>query len=524
MTSVNESVERQFQRFGPAYRWLVTVGGLIGAMTMILAATMVNVAVPSIMGAFGVGQDLAQWASTAFLATMVASQLLNVWMVTALGPRVAFSMTLIVFTLGALICAVSPNIEVLIVGRILQGFSAGVIQPLVMATIITVFPAERRGFAVGLYGMGVTLAPSFGPLLGGITIDAMAWRDIFVVILPLAGVAFVMGLAFMPTQKLSRSLPRFDWAGFALLCTALVCLMTGVGNGQRWGWVSNDIVGLFVVGFSAAVLFVYWQARTAVPLLDLTLFLNPRFAAAMVIAFVFGAGNFASNYAIPVFTQAVQGFSATDAGMVLVPAGILLVVMIPFSGRLADMVAEHIPIMIGCAVFAFASYLLAASDVNTPFLSMALFAIGTRLGLGLVMPNMGSAAMKSIKMERLNQGAGTYNFTRQLGGAFGVNGLVAIVEMRTARHAEHLAATQTSDNALTREFLEKTEHMLRESGVPEALQHTGAMDYLGKVIHAQATTFGFQDGLMVIAVVFVAAMVPAWLLRRTRRTLVPQAA
>ncbi|MFQ5765799.1 MAG: MFS transporter, partial [Rhodospirillales bacterium] len=234
MTSATQTVEQQFARYGPAYRWLVTIGGLIGAMSMILSATMVNVAVPSIMGAFGVGQDLAQWASTAFLATMVASQLLNAWMVSALGPRLAYSMTLVVFTAGAFICAASPTIEVLIVGRILQGFSAGIIQPLVMATIITVFPGDRRGFAMGLYGMGVTLAPSFGPLAGGITIDAMDWRDIFIVVLPLVGVAFIMGLAFMPGKRFSRQLPRFDWTGFVLLCLALVCLMSGVGNGQRW--------------------------------------------------------------------------------------------------------------------------------------------------------------------------------------------------------------------------------------------------------------------------------------------------
>ena len=496
----------------------MTIGGLIGAMSMILSATMVNVAVPSIMGAYGVGQDMAQWASTAFLATMVASQLLNTWMVSALGSRLAYSMTLVVFTVGGLICAASPNIEVLIVGRVMQGFSAGVIQPLVMATIIQVFPAERRGFAVGLYGMGVTLAPSFGPLFGGITIDAMAWRDIFLTPLPLVGVAFVMGLIFMPTKQLSRHLPRFDWTGFTLLCTALVCLMSGIGNGQRWGWVSNDIVLLFVAGFAAAALFVYSQTRAAFPILDLTLFLNGRFAAAMVIAFVFGAGNFATNYAIPVFTQTVQGFSPTNAGMVLVPAGILLVVMIPFSGRLADMVAEHLPIMVGTILFGLSAYWMAGADTNTPFLMMAVFAIGSRLGLGLVMPNMGSAAMKSISLARLNQGAGTYNFTRQLGGAFGTILLVVVIEMRTAFHADALAATQTIDNSLTREFLDKARRLLAESGVPEALHQSGALDYLGKVVHAQATTFGFQDGFLVIALVFAAALIPALVLRQTKRT------
>ena len=488
---------------------------MIGAMSMVLSATMVNVAVPSIMGAFGVGQDMAQWAATAFIATMVASQLLNTWMVQAFGQRLAYSMTLIFFIVGAVVCVTSPTIEVLILGRIMQGFSAGVIQPLVMATIISVFPADRRGFAMGLYGMGVTLAPSFGPLAGGVTIDALTWRHIFIAPIPLVVIALAMGMVFMPSKKFTRKLPDFDWTGYVLLAIAMVCLMTGIGNGQRWGWGSDGILTLFTIGVIGSVAFVYWQAHAKAPLLDLTLFLNPRFAAAMIIAFAFGAGNFATNYAIPVFTQAVQGFTATKAGLVLVPAGILLVTMIPFSGRLADRVPPHLPLMAGVGLFAFATYLLSFSDVNSPFLMIALFAVLSRFGLGLVMPNMGAAAMRAIPTDRLNHAAGAYNFTRQLGGAFGVNCVVAITEYRAAFHADALTATQTPDNALTRELIGKVESLLAESGVPEAAQQSGALNYLGSMIHAQAITFGFQDAFLVICMVFIATLIPAYMIKRT---------
>ena len=134
MVNPNPAIEAQFQRYGPAYRWFVTVGGLMGSMSMVLSATMVNVAIPSIMGAFGVGQDLAQWAATAFLTTMVASQLLNAWMVQAFGQRSTYCFALAFFCFGAVICASASNIEMLIAGRIMQGFSAGLIQPLVLAT------------------------------------------------------------------------------------------------------------------------------------------------------------------------------------------------------------------------------------------------------------------------------------------------------------------------------------------------------------------------------------------------------
>ena len=129
-------IQAKFDQYGPKYRWLVTIAGLTGAVAMILSATIVNVAVPSIMGAYGIGQDVAQWAATAFLSTMVVSQLLNSWVVSAMGQRAAYTMTLCVFFLGAFICTFSPNIDVLIIGRMMQGFSAGIIQPLVLAVMV----------------------------------------------------------------------------------------------------------------------------------------------------------------------------------------------------------------------------------------------------------------------------------------------------------------------------------------------------------------------------------------------------
>ena len=285
----NFEIEEMFRRFGPSYRWFVTVGGLLGSMSMVLSGTMVNVAVPSIMGAFGIGQDLAQWVATAFLTTMVASQLLNAWMVEAFGQRATYSAALFLFCLGAFVCAAAPNIETLISGRVMQGVSAGLIQPLVLATVVMVFPPERRGMAIGVYGMGVTLVPSFGPFVGGLAIDSMAWRDIFFVPLPLVGLAFVLGLVFMPAKKISFRLPAFDWFGYILVATALMCAMSTIGNGQRWGWSSDRTLLFLFVGIATSVVFVYTQLRAKNPLIDVSVFKDLRFTSAMFIAFAFGA-------------------------------------------------------------------------------------------------------------------------------------------------------------------------------------------------------------------------------------------
>ncbi len=508
--------QAQFDRFGPSYRWLLTIAGSCGTIAMVLSSTIVNVVIPSVMGAYGVEQGQAQWIATGFIATMVASQLLNSWMIEALGIRTAYCLILAVFTAGAVICAASPTLEILIIGRILQGFSAGVIMPLVMSTIISIFPENRRGFAIGLYAMGTTIAPGIGPFIGGLTIDALTWRHIFLVPLPIVGLAFVMGLILMPGRKSSLRLPAFDWTGYSLLITALLCITLGIGNGQRWGWGSNEIAVTFAIGILTTAAFIYTQLHAKSPLLDPTLFLNPRFTAVALIAFAFGAGNFATNYAIPVFTQTVQGFTPTKAGLVLIPAGIALTILIPLAGRLADSIPNHIPIMVGVVMFSTAMIMMSGADVNTTFWAVALLTILSRSGLAFVNPNMARVATRAATPEQLYQSVGAYNFIRQLGGAFGVNIIVVIMETRTAFHSDQLTATQTAANPTSREFLGKVENLLNEAGVPEAVQQPGALDYLGKVIHAQASTMGFQDAFMIIAFTFICALVPAWFLGRER--------
>ena len=187
-----------------AGRWVVTVTGMVASFSMVLSATIVNVAVPDVMGAFGVGQGLAQFLATAYLATMTASQLLGRWITGWLGRRIAFMTVLVVFAAGGLLCATSPSIDFLILGRVMQGFSAGIVQPLVLTTILGVFPLERRGMATGIYISGLGLALGLGPAVGGLTIDGLGWRYIFLVPLPFVAAALVLGAFFMPDEEHPR--------------------------------------------------------------------------------------------------------------------------------------------------------------------------------------------------------------------------------------------------------------------------------------------------------------------------------
>ncbi len=515
MTSAaHASIDDLYERYGPIYRWLVTATVMAAAIAMGFATSMVNVAVPSVMGAFGVGLDQAQWMATGFLATMSATMLLSSWLIEVLGQRITFIATMIIFGTGSIMSATAPNIDLLILGRVLQGFANGIGQPLAMFSIFSVFPPERRGTAMGIYGLISVLAPTFGPILGGIAIDTISWRYLFYLPLPFCFPALLLGLVFMPGKKLPKQLPPFDWIGLGLVFFILFNVLSGLANGPRWSWDSNAVVIRLLSGAVGVVVFVFWELRAGYPLLDLSLFKDKQFSLIMVSGFVFGAGLFASGYFIPVFVQTIQDYSATRAGLLLAPGGLVMMLFFPLAGRITDSIPAHIPIAAGLLIFAIGFFLIQAVDVNTTFLAMVAYTAINRVGLSLAIPSLSVAALRAVPPDKLARGASSATFFRNLGGGFGITLGTAFFQHRTRFHGEAFTATQTSDNQTTQHFLGAVERLLAESGMPDISQSAGALNYLADVVLAQASTLGFKDTFFAIAVVAFLAVGPAWLIGR----------
>lgn len=514
----SETTEALFRRYGPGYRWLATITVMLGTISAVLTTTSVNVAIPDIMGAFGIGQDRAQWLSTGALAAMTIGMLLNAWLMNTFGQRKTFVGALCIFVAALVLAGLSPNESVLIFSRIVQGAVAGVLQPLSMYTLFRVFPPEHRGTAMGFFGVSVILGPALGPTLGGVMIDQFNWRAIFYVAVPVSALAMLMGSIFLPEREETVGRMRFDWPGFLLLAVALACLLTGLSNGQREGWHSGYILSLFSVAVLAAVSFVLWQLRAAQPLVNLKVLANPQFTGAAVVACIFGVGLFGSTYLVPLFVQTVQHLTPYAAGLLLMPAGLILAVFLPIGGYLSDRVPARRLIIAGLLCFAASSYWLASVDVNTSFWFVAWCVILSRIGLGMIKPALNLAALRSLRPELLGQGAGMINFARQLGGAFGVNLLSVVLDRRTSFHSDILTSLQTAANSATAELLRLVQQALAQGGAPEDLQAAGALHYLGRVIHAQAYTLGFRDSFLVVAIIFGLGLIPAWIMGRARLT------
>ncbi len=505
-----------YAQYTETERWLMTGATLIGMIAMVLSSTSVTVAVPNVMGAFGVGQDQAQWLSTAYFAAMTGAMLLTAWLQNRFGQRTVFLGTMVAFAGGSFLAASAPDMTMIIIARVIQGFSAGLIQPFTMSIIFTVFPPERRGTAMGLFGLGVVLAPALGPAAGGVIVDELGWRVVFLLPLPLTAVATLAGAAFLPNRRPGVA-SRFDWIGLILLCLSLGLILDGLASGRRFGWASDRIVLELTLGVLATLGFILRQLTTRAPMLDLRLYANVQFASAAIVGLIFGFGMFGSIYAIAVFMQEIQGFSATKAGVALIPAGILMTVMFPTAGRLVDRFPAYVLIMIGLVWFGVGFALMSIADASTPYWVFIFFTLVNRFGLSLIIPSLNTGALRSLKPDQVSQGAGMVNFVRTLGGAAGVNLMVVFLEGSTAAHTQTIVAGQTPDNSAAQELLRHMENLMRDAGVSAADAAAGALQYLGQTVYAQGQTQGFQDTFMLTAFIAAAALIPAYVMGRDAR-------
>lgn len=503
--------------FTPAARWLATAAALSAFFTSIFTSSITNVAIPHVMGAFGVGQSQAQFLSTAFLAMNITGLLASSWTIARIGQRRTFLLVMSVFASASVVCFMAPTLEIMILGRVIQGLAGGLLQPLVMMVLFQVFPLEKRGLAMGMFSMGVTVALGLGPSVGGVGIDVFSWRSIFLVPLPACLLTAVLGFFFLPSDGQRTEAGTFDVLGFVLINGFVFGWFTMLGNGHRWGWNSDDLILLATFTVICGILFIVSQFRRRASLLDLSLFRNGPFVLALACAFFFAFGNFASIYSFSIFGQIVQGFSPTIAGSMLLPGSIFAALILPLTGRASDKIPAPLVMILGLVIIAVSVAMLVKADASTAFWYVALSLLIGRVGSAFANPAINTTAIGALGPQQMRQGAGVANLALMFGGSTGISTYVNVLEYRTEFHAAHLGTTQTAANETTVELLHMVAGQLSGAGLTDALQHGVAMFYLGRVVSAQATVLGFQDGFFFLTLVAAAPLLPVGIILSRRR-------
>lgn len=434
----DNSVEGLKARYGDRWRWLAVATVMIGTMATVLSATVVNVALHDIMVEFGIRQGQVHWLATGFIAAMTTTMLASSWLLDHFGVRKTLAAAMFLFTLISLAGGFAETPGQLIAARIGQGAMAGLMQPMGMYLVFRIFPRDRRGQAMGIYGMGVILAPALGPVLGGFLVDQLDWRYVMFAPAPVTLVGVFMAWRFLPLP-VSRPAPyRFDLPGLILLGFTIAVSLDTLNRLQHAAGQENRILAGTVMALGGLLLFVLRERRTAHPLVNMALLRKPLFVFACLGAVALGLALFGSTYLIPLFVQTALGFSATEAGLLMLPAGIVLGMTFPLAGRLADRHSARVLVVFGIGAFALSAMLFALSDLDLAFGWLVLWTVLGRIGIGFMLPALSTGALNPLKPQELGAGSSTLNFMRQLGGAFGVN-LVAL----TVEFGEHSSGMPT---------------------------------------------------------------------------------
>lgn len=507
-------IKNLYRRYGLWLGWATMATITLANVATLMASTIINVAIPDIMGTFGIGQDKAQWLATGFLASSTVTMLMNSWLIQNFGARTTVIAAMLVFTAGSILGGISPTTDLLTAARILQGAATGVITPMSMSLVFVLFPQGRQGMVLGVTSIGIVLAPAIGPALGGYLIDTLNWRYVYLMGIPFSLLVLPMAALFVPHRNPDLPKRPLDWAGLILVSIAIFSLLVAFSNGQREGWDSNFVLSSFALALTAFVGFIAWERRCDHPLLDLRVFGFYKFAVISVLAFIFGAGLYGSTYVIPLMLQIGQNMTATDSGMMMVPAAVVMGLLFPVSGKLADRVDQRVLIGSGFILVALSSYLMVAADANTGWWTLAWWLIISRIGIGIMAPCLNLSAIQGLPLQYLQQGAGAMNFVRQLGGAFGVNLLSVCLDFRVTFHRDVMLATQSWDHSDTFVLISEMQRALTGAGLTFWERQAVTYGALGQMIERQAYISGFQDCFLILCVVFLATILPLAMLRK----------
>jgi MFS transporter, DHA2 family, multidrug resistance protein len=427
--------EQLRSRFGARLRWLTLVTVMVGMMAAIISSTIVNVAVPDLSRHFDLGQERAQWISAAFMVAMTLALTVTPWLLARFGLRRTYLGACVLLMIGGIAGGLSNDFSLLIGMRVTEGIAAGILQPIPNVVIMRAFEHHERGRAIGIFGLGVVLAPAIGPSVGGFLVEAFGWRSIFFVVVPLCLTAIALARSFLPTDSsfIQEKAP-LDWIGLLWISIATLCLLNGlvelnhVAAAQAWA--------LIVFGFVGLGGFVVYQLRQFEPLLQVRLFAHRQLAMGALVAFVYGFGLFGSTYLLPVFLQMALQYSPSRAGLILLPAGLALAFTMLIAGRLADFLPASKLVTLGALLMTLSLWLMAAVASDTTYLMLSIYVIVGRIGLGIIMPSLSLGSVAGLEQAELPQAVSMTSFMRQLGGAVGVSLVGIVLEWRLAVNGE----------------------------------------------------------------------------------------
>ncbi len=404
---------------------------LVATFVVFLNETVIGVAIPQIMVALEIRESTAQWLSTAFMLTVAVVIPTTGFLMQRLNTRTVFMLAMSLFSAGTAIAAMAPGFEVLLAGRIVQASGTAIMMPLLMTTVMTLVPPHERGRTMGNISIVMSVAPALGPAIGGLIVQALEWRFIFILILPIAILALALGAMRVQNVTEPRNVP-LDVTSVILSAFAFGGLIFGLsslgesvaGNELMAPWIPLTVGGLALAGFIVRQLRLQRGERA---FLDLRTFATRGFSVSVVLLTIMMGALFGTVIVLPIYTQDVLGLQPAMSGLILVPGGLLMGLAGPFVGRLYDRVGPRPLVIPGSITVSVGLWVMTTYDETTSWIVVLLLYTLLCLGLALMFTPLFTTAMGSLRPDLYPHGSATIGTVQQLAGAAGTALFIALL-------------------------------------------------------------------------------------------------
>ena len=496
--------------------WIVAMTVTLATFMEVLDSSIANVSLPHIAGGLGATQDEATWVLTAYLVANAIVLPAGAYMTTFIGRKKFYMICVGLFGLSSALCGLAPTLPLLVFCRILQGIGGGGLAPSEQAILADTFPPEKRGQAFAMYGLAVVVAPAIGPTLGGFITDRFDWRWIFFLNVPICLLSLFLTSRIVEdppyvkkqVEETQKRGMKLDFFGFGLLATTFGSLEFLLDKGQEDDWFSSHLIVMFAVACVAAfIVLIWWELRQLRighrPILNLTLFYKRNFSISFLLMFVLGFALYGTTVLIPQFVQTLLGYTAELAGLVLSPAGLMMMAMMPVVGFLSSKVDPRKLIAFGFIMLTTALVAMHTMNLGVSYSYLVYLRCFQASGLAFLFIPINTISYIGVKQSENNDVSGLTNLARNIGGSCGTAFMATMLVRRSAVHENNMVRNLTTANPA---FNNQVNALKGLFGHGLQATHT-AEAYIYFQLHRQAAMLAYLDIIQYLTV-FCACMLP----------------
>ncbi|WP_428261402.1 DHA2 family efflux MFS transporter permease subunit [Haliangium sp.] len=499
-------------------RWMIAIAAIAATSLEAIDAFILNVSLDNVRGSLSAAVDEVVWVLTSYLVASTIVLPFIGWLSDRFGQKRLFMWSVLIFTGSSLLAGAAPNLETLVLARIIQGLGGGCLVPLSQAFMLQNFPGRERGMAMAIWGIGIKFGPICAPVLGGWITDNWGWRWIFYINLPLGTAAMLLASRYLPSDREHKRISRpLDVYGAFLLILGIAALQLFLELGHREDWFeSTAIVQLGLIAVATLVLFIVHVLRHPHPIVHLRIFTNPIFAIGTLILFCVTMGQHSFLVLSPMFTKSILDYTAFLAGLVLAPGGFAHLLIMPVTGALLGRIDARWFIATGCVFVGLSMYGMATLNAEASFVQVLLPRFVQGIGFGLTFVALTTVTISSVPSAETTHAAGLFNLMRHLGGSLGIAFVRTSLERDTQTFQSDLVSHVTMGEPRVQLYLEALVAKFMALGADAAMAQQQAVKFLYELVRKQALLKAFLDNFYMLTWLFF-VLAPLVLLLRERR-------